>query len=428
MANEFVRRTGSDPSVGMRGTHTWTEDELPKGYREGVNTLWPNGKATLTGLLSKAKKVRETQSEFTWFEKKKSVKSAAGTTNSTTVAKGSMVTVAIPEAFKNAVREGHEIVLRTSNNHAADVIIKATEVIRSAAPTVTGVVKTLGGGDLTNMDRFLVIGNINPEASIRPTAISYNGYSRSNFQQIWRNSFSMSRSDLRNRARIGDRYRELKLDAYQDHSEEQEGAFLWGEKDIEMGENGMPERMTAGIIPWIRDYAQENYIDCARDATYMPSGSTFADKGLELLEEGLIKRSFTWGEASEKFVFAGNSVYGALSSLVRANSQYTITHGVTAFGINVSRIDTPYGSWMFHKYTPFNLDSSLQRSMLVFDLDQFTFHYTDDFHFEKDEHFGKGGGSGLDGLVEAFLTEGGLEIQFPEKSMYVWNFGLDSLL
>ncbi len=428
MANQFVPRTGSDPSVGMRATHTWTEEELPKGYREGVNMLWPNGKATLTGLLAKTKKVRETQSHFMWFEKKKATKSTTGTTASTIVAKGDLVTVTIPEAFKNMVREGHEVLLRTSNNHSLDVVLKVTEVIRTANPTATGIVKTAGGGDVTNADRFLIIGNMNPEASIRPTAISYNAYERSNYQQIWRTSCSMSRTDLRNKSRIGDRYRDLKTEAWQDHAEEQEGVFLWGEKDIEMGDNGMPERMTGGIIPFIRDYAPQNYIDCAREATYMPPGATFKDNGLALLEERLIKTSFDWGEASEKIVFAGNSVLGAIQTLVRGNSQYTITNGEKAFGINVSRIDTPFGSWLFHRYTPFNLDPSLQRSILVFELGQLVFHYTDDFHFEKDEHFGKGGGSGLDGLVEAFLTEGGLEIQFPEKAMYCWNFGLDSLL
>lgn len=422
MVTEFTRRSGYDPTLGMRGTHTWNEEEVPKGYRDGVNYLWPNGKATLTGLLSKAKKVRESQSHFMWFEKKKAVKSSSATSSTGAVKRGDSVTVVITEAFKNMIREGHEVLLRDADDHSKDIVVKITSIDRTV-PNFVGEVLTASGNTST-IDRMLIIGNINSEASVRPSAISYNGYERYNYQQIWRNSLSMSRSDLRNTARIGDRYKELKIDTWQDHAEEQEGAFLWGVRDIKMGDNGMPERTTGGIIPFISEYAPSNIIDC-KTAVSDFAGTTFLANGLELLETYLIKPSFDWGESSEKIVFAGNAVLAAIQKVVRDAGSYQIYHGEKAYGINVTRIDTPFGSWLFHRYTPFNLETSLQKSLLAFEMDQLVFHYTDDFHFEKDEHFGKGGGSGLDGLVEAFLTEGGLEINFPEKMIYAYNFGDD---
>lgn len=426
MPDIFNPRTGSDPTLGMRTTRTWTTEELPKGYREGVNLLWPNGRATLTGLLSKAKKTRETQSHFMWFEKKKWIKSADATPGSAVVSVDDSVNVVIDTSFMNMIRVGHEVLLRTSNNHAADVLARVTNVTRSSTPSFDCIVLTAAGGDLTNADRVLIVGNINPEASVRPAAISYNAEERHNYQQIWRNSLAMSRTDLRNKSRLGDRYRDLKTEAWQDHAEEQEGCFLWGEKRIYEGENGEPERVTGGFIPEIKQYAPQNIIDCARITEF--AGETFLNTGLEILEEHLIRPSFVWGDASEKFVFAGNSVLGAIQKVVRENSQYNISHNEKAFGINVSRIDTPYGSWLFHKYTPFNLDPSLHNSLLAFEMDQMELRYTDDFHFEKDIHFSKGGGSGLDGLVEGFLTEAGLAFNHVEKAIYASNFGVDSLL
>lgn len=420
MVTEFSRRTGYAPSIGMRDTSTWNEDEVPKGYRDGVNYLWPNGKATLTGLLDRAKKVRESQSHFTWFEKRKLAKSSTGTSSDGAVVRGDSITVTIADDFKNMVREGHEILLRDADDHSKDVLAKVKTVTRTSTPSLTASVIT-ATGNLSTIDRMLIVGNINPEASTRPVSISYNGYERDNYQQIWRNSFSMTRTDLRNKSRLKERYAELKSEAYQDHAEEQEGAFLWGTKDIYMGDNGKPERVTGGIIPFIKEYASDNYIDCT--AVTALAGKSFLAGGLELLEDYLIRPSFDWGEGTEKIVFAGNRVLSAIQNLIRSVGSYQIYHNEKAYGINVSRIDTPFGSWLFHRYTPFNVETSLQRSLLAFEMDQLVFHYTDDFHFEKDEHFGKGGGSGLDGLVEAFLTEGGLEIQFPEKMIYAYNFG-----
>lgn len=434
MPNTYVPKPAVDnqaaaqPHYGMRGTHNWTESELPRGYRDGVRMLWPNGRATLTAMLAKAKKTRETQSHYSWFEKKKGQKSTSVSSlgGATTVARGEIVTIGVPDAYKNAIRAGHEVLLRTSTNHAADVVVKIVEVERTTTPVARCVVRTLTG-DITNADRFMIIGNLNPEASIRPAAISYNGYERDNYQQIFRHALSISRTDLRNKHRIGEVYKDAKTDAWQDHAEEQEGAILWGEKSIEMGDNGMAERSTGGFIPFIRQYAPDNYIDCARIAG--TTGQSFVDDfGLELLEEGLIKRSFDWSEQSEKFAFVGNGVLSSCQALVRGNSTYQIVHNEQAFGINVSKFITPYGIWNLHRYTPFNLEPSLQRSILAFEMDQLEIRYTDDFHFEKDEHFGKGGGSGLDGLVEGFLSELGLAFYFLERAIYAYNFGLDSLL
>lgn len=421
----LIRRIGSDPTIGMRTRRTWDDEEVPKGYREGVNYLWPNGKATLTGLLSSVKKVRETQSEFCWFEKKKKAKNVAATTGSTTVARGDSVNIGITVEFMNMIREGHEILLRTANDHSLDVVAKVTNVSRTSTPSVDAVVTT-PTGDLTTCDRLLIIGNVNPEASVRPAAISYNAERRHNFQQIWRNPLAMSRSDMKNKSRLGERYRDLKMECWQDHAEEQEGCFLWGQKDEYTGDNGESERMTGGLIPEIKIYAPGNIFDCARIDAF--AGQLFKDFAIELLEEYLIKTSFLWGEEDTKMVFVGNNVQGAIQKAVRASSQYNIEHGAKSFGINVSVLTTPYGEWHLHRYTPFNLDPSLQNSMLAFNIDQMELRYTDDFHFEKDMQFGKGGGSGLDGLVEGFLTEAGLAFNHVEKSVYASNFGLDSLL
>jgi len=423
--DDLVRRVGSDPTIGMRTRRTYDEEEVPKGYREGVNYLWPNGKATLTGLLSQTKKVRETQSEFCWFEKKKAIKNVAATHSNTTVAKGDSINVGITTSFMNMIREGHEILLRTSNDHSEDVVAKVTNVARTSTPSVDAVVIT-ESGDLTNCDRVMIIGNINPEASVRPASISYNAERRRNLQQIWRNSLSMSRSELKNKSRLGERYNDLKLECWQDHAEEQEGCFLWGQKDEYVGDNGESERLTGGFIPEIKAYAPGNIFDCARIEEF--AGQTFATFGLELLEEYLIKTSFLWGEEDTKIVFVGNNVQGALQRLVRSSSQYNIEYGAKAHGLNVSVFTTPYGEWHIKRYTPFNLEPSLQNSLLAFNLDQLELRYTDDFHFEKDKMFGQGGGSGLDGLVEGFLTEAGLAFKHVEKAIYAYNFGLDSLL
>jgi len=50
-----------------------------------------------------------------------------------------------------------------------------------------------------------------------------------------------------------------------------------------------------------------------------------------------------------------------------------------------------------------------------------------DMHYEKDIYMGKGGGDGIDGIREGYITEGGLAIYHPELFVYASNVGVAAI-
>ena len=429
------------PTLGMRGTHTWTDSELPRGYRAGLLYLRPNGKAPLTAMISKLRKVKESQSHFHWFSKKLQYKGCDvdvtgdslaavdvnGAVRSTThIAIDDTISITVEKAFGYQVRVGHMVMLRKADQQAYDVVIKVTGVSRGSSALVVGRAISGCATDDVLYDRMIIIGNYNPEASVRPAAVSYNASEFGGMQQIWRNPLAMSRTDLNNKSRLGDRYKQLKRETMEDHAMEQELSLLFGEMSWELGDNGMAERTMQGIIPFVRANASENVVDVGRDvATSMSvaNGTAWTTWGLEALEEYLIRPSFKWGDAQEKFVFCGSGVLSAIQQVVRGSSQYQITNGAAAYGIKVTSLETVHGTWHFHKHPLFNHESSMQNSLLAFEPDKLEWRYSLDMHYEKDIHFGKGGGDGVDGIQEGFITEGGLAIYHPELITYASNIG-----
>ncbi len=427
------------PTLGMRGTHTWTDSEVPRNYREGLLYLRPNGKAPLTAMLSKLKKVKESQSHFHWFSKKLQYKGCnvdSYTINGqapagTAIAVNDVIALTIDAEFGYQVRAGHTVLVRDASKQSDDIVLKVTGVTRGAlTATVTGRAISACATQAPEYDRMVIIGNYNPEASARPAAISYNATEYGNMQQIWRNPLAMSRTDLANKSRLGDRYRQLKLETLEDHAMEQEFSLLFGEMSFELGDNGMPERTMQGIIPFVREYASENVIDAARLAVTdmnQANGTPWTTFGLELLEEYLIRPSFTWGDAMEKFVFCGSGVMSAIQQVVRSSSQYTITNGAAAYGIKVTSLETVHGTWHFHKHPLFNHENSMQNSLLAFEPEMLEWRYSMDMHYEKDIYMGKGGGDGIDGIREGYITEGGLAIYHPELFIYASNVGVAAI-
>jgi len=446
MADNRTFRTGSGPSLGMRGTGSWTEAEQPDSYRKGILYLYPNGAAPLTALTAKARNVKEDNAHFHWFTKTlPAVGYAVGGVYTdpdlqvgnayapgTDAADGTVVHVQVSLEAATMTRVGHTVLLRQAaagavpTDHSNDVVGLVVNVQRTNDATSSIAVRLLqadgtGNSDLSDCNRFIIMGNSNPEGGSRPAMVSSNAVEWSNYMQIWRTPWGITETQRRTAGqRIGDIEKQLKREAMEDHSIQIEQSLIWGRFGWEIGNNGQPQRTTRGIVPFIQSAAPTHVVDFARDANY--AGAAWVDVGKEWFD-AQIYESFRLGKTMDRLVFCGGRAMSAIQRMVEANSMYQISQGESKYGIKVVTLETVHGNWHFKKHPLFAFESSTENSMLVIEPENIEFRYLRDTMMRKNIQ-----NPDTDGEQHEFLTEAGLALYHPELFMYLSNVGVDNVV
>jgi len=183
---------------GMRGTNDWADGQRPKNWREAILYLWPNGKAPLTAMLSKAKTEATNDPEFYWWTKTFGVRggavtgvytdSALGSAYASGATAGTVLYVKMAAATVAEIREGHQVTLRDASDLTVDVVAKVTDRVSDGASSYVQVVlleddDNSTSNDLSDCDRILVSGNMNSEGAGMPDAISRNPVKWYNYTQ-----------------------------------------------------------------------------------------------------------------------------------------------------------------------------------------------------------------------------------------------------
>src|SRR6056297_1380860 len=194
--------------LGMRGTNDWTADQRPNSWRDQILYLYPDGDAPLTAMLSKLKSEKTDSPEFYWWTK---TLSSVGvdvlgiyTDAVMTVAyagggaTGNTVYVNLSAADVVRFRPGHQVLFRYSNDSTLDLVGKVTSRNENGANSSVGVMlledddNSTQTNDLSDVDRLLVIGNINSEGAEMPQSIIKDPTKMYNFTQIWRTPLELT--------------------------------------------------------------------------------------------------------------------------------------------------------------------------------------------------------------------------------------------
>lgn len=424
--------------LGMRGTGDWTTDgQRPKNWRETILYLYPNGMAPLTALLSKMGSESVDDPEFNWFTK--TLQTQAGTitgiftdaalgvayVGGTGVA-GDTLFVQMTEADTKHFRIGHQVLLRLSTAIDVDKNCKVVDRVLNGADSY--LVVTLleddnkAGNDISDADRALVVGSINPEGGAMPDALSYDPVKLYNYTQIFRTPLEITRTAKLTKLRTGDAYKELKREALEYHSIEMEKAFLWGVRSERIGANGKPERTTQGLIPTIRTHAPANCVDYtvwaaaqpAPPANWLAGGDEFLDTMLEQI--------FRYG-SREKLAFCGSGALLGINRLIKNSGMFEFNPATKAYGIQVTEWVTAFGKINLITHPLFSFEPSNRNSMVILEPSQLKYRYITDTTFYPDGPKQNTGYTRRDGTKEEFLTECGLEFHHPIGWGYLSNIG-----
>jgi len=420
---------------GMRGTGDWVTDQRPKNYREMYLRLYPNGTAPLTALLSKMSSQSTDDPEFAWWTKTLATQGGAITATYTDVGlsnayssggvSGDTLYVNMAEAVADELRIGHEVLLRYSGDFSVDCVGEVTAVVKNGASSYAAV-KLLEADDnsssydLSDADRILIIGNINAEGADTPDEITYDPTKYYNYTQIFRTPVSITGTAAATRLRTGPQNRENRREGLEIHMMEIEKAFLFGVRTESTGSNGKPKRTTWGLIPIIRtNTSSDNISDYVTNTSY--SGQTWLQGGKDWFDAKLAS-IFRFG-ARRKLAFTGYSAMLGINRLAETYGTLQIKVGQGAYGIKVVDWETVFGTITMINHPLFSYESTNAGMMAIFEPKLLKYRYMNgrDTKYLKDRQ-----DNGIDGTIDEYLTEAGLEFHHPNCFGLLTGVGEDN--
>lgn len=275
-------------------------------------------------------------------------------------------------------------------------------VQRGFAGTTPTALDANGSGVNPNL---LYMGSAYEEGSLPPTGVSYDPTKRINMTGIFRDTLEATRTAIKTRLRTGDAIKEAKRECLEYHGVGIERSF-WLGKQFDTTRNGKPFHGGHGFLAWMSAYASNRIVSATA-------------AGVDLEEfEGYMLEIFRYG-SSEKVCICGNRALLAIQQLVRKNAQYQFM-GDKEFGMNVTRMHSPFGSLIFKTHPQWNQITSgvntaqyyaMDTWMAVLDMEQFTYVYLKDSDTKYEPSLQA---NGMDGMQSGYITECALEIHHPK--------------
>jgi hypothetical protein len=265
-----------------------------------------------------------------------------------------------------------------------------------------------------------------------------------NTTQIFEDSFTFPGSVLKMGLKYDKTgpYREKAKDTVTEHMTNLERALLFGKRSttsrasFDTSQEDLTVRTFSGILEFLELWDAGSTglsIDGATYAPYSFKGASTADtddqKRIITNAAGTVSvRKFVqWAEkvgryhtnkTDEKLVLLGSGALIAMTDLFRRNTTFNVEEGAKVYGLTVTRIVTPFGTFNLVSHPLFNEDTVMTYWMLFLDIWNLKYRpLTDrDTTLLKNQQ-----NNGDDFRKDTFRTEAGLEMWFPESMMLVKN-------
>jgi hypothetical protein len=431
--------------------------------RRKIFYQFPTGAMPIMGILSALPSEETDKPEFGWWERRfpaqRTTTVASGTApflNGDGSAFADTGTMTLDTEYRVNVKSTaqfkptHVIEIRgvTSSSGAtsADVKGTCTQVVSATVlkfrpySTRTAVDNTT----TANNDKTVaIIGTANQEYARSGRGVISFPINPTNYTQIFRTAFNLSRTALKEGLQFdkSGAYRNMAWENGLRHMIEMEKAFIFGQKhtvlvtDSDTGDQ-TPETKTGGVIWFLEQWEAVNSVyrggtgAAAIAGTLGANGWSDTNKriinvaGTMSLKQynGFISAAFskTNNKAYEKLVVCGGTFLAAVNDLFE--SQVTKTVQLMDKNRNVEFVlhshTTLRGTAHYAVHPLFDEDPDLQGSALVMDMGNLRWRPLTD----SDTTFLKGRQeTDRDGRKDEWITEGGIELRFPESFMYIYG-------
>lgn len=285
----------------------------------------------------------------------------------------------------------------------------------------------------TNCTQIQVLGNANVQGQTGSNEGAYALPSNTgNYAQIFRTPYSFTGTALKTSAKFDESgpYKSKAKKFSIDHMVQMELQFLFGEPSKSTDAvTGLPLYTTGGIMFFLRLWEVGNGGSVSgKTSTYGNTAATSNTDNARIINvngnitidaldnyfEILFRH--TNNVTSEKMGFVGSGFLNVVNKLYRNKSSFTtdIPSG-DAYGMNVIKHVTPFGTVYYKTHPLFSRNAYLRYDALFFDAQNMRYRYVQD----RDTDIKKNTqANNMDGRTDEWLTEAGLELQFPEANMY----------
>lgn len=387
--------------AGLRGTLDWGTDERPKNFRELI--LWrnPNGSAPLTALMARMKSESVDDPEFSWWEEElnpirvqlDAVGLAAASTNATLTGGGLDLVpgdVLLVEKTESAVYDNELVEVTTVSSD--------TSIVLSRGAAGTTAADTGASAWLTK------IGNVYEEGSNSPDSSTRNPTKLTNYTQIWKTSYSITRTAKGTRTRTGDPLKNDKKRKMFDHATAMEFSWMFG-VPYEDTTGTEPKRFTGGLRHFI---TTNNTI-----YSTTPTEDVFLDDTYKVFD-------YDAGNAgNERIVFAGNGFLNSLNKLARnsASTRINFDGSIKAYGMQLQRWILPQGTLYVRTHPLMNVHPVYTNSAFIIDPTAIVYRPFLDTKMQDNIQ-----APDADVQKGQWLTEAGLEVRHEKTMGYLGNF------
>lgn len=313
-------------------------------------------------------------------------------------------------------------------------VVNSTQLKFRPYTTVAGVEN---GTTDNNGKTVVIIGTANQEGGRSGTGITVAPINPTNYTQIFRAAFAISRTALKGGLEYDKSgpYKTLRFENGLRYMMEMEKAFLFGQKhtvnvtDPDTGES-TPETKTGGVIYHLEQYEAADSIYRGGTGAAAITANSDSDKRIIDLGGTLSKSDFntymgrlfkkTNDKAYEKICLCGGKFLETVNTLF----ERSVVKNVALMENNekakfiVTQLETLRGSVYFKVHPIFDNDPDLEDAGLFLDLGNLMYRPLTD----SDTQFLKGRQeTDRDGRKDEWIGEAGLQCLFPESHMFIMN-------
>ena len=414
---ETAAATG--PIAGLRGTGGWSADERPTNFREYI--LWrnPNGTAPLTALMSKMGKESTDDPEFHWWDEPNdlvvmTVNGVLDDADTVVVVDGADPSATDPKALRgNALNlKIGDLLMVEGNAEAQSIlnheIIMVTGVTNGTTFTVAraqaGTSAVVGANSILDNSRLLLMGSAYAEGADAANATSRNPIKYTNYCQIFKTSYEITKTALKTYARTGKVESNDKKRKVFDHSRQLELAMMFGQAYEALDSGGQPIRFMGGLREFIP----------ADNTNIFGAGVTVTDY-MDALTPVF---DYDTPAGDERIIFCGNGYLNSLNQLAQYESGIRFGAVIKQYGMNLREFILPQGRVFLKTHPLMNRHPGFTYSGFIIDASALKYRYLRDTMAEDNIQ-----APGSDKKKGQWLTECSLEVRYGGLTLgYHGNF------
>lgn len=400
-------------SIGQAGysTNEWVSE-----FQQGIlvrNAKGLNVGTTLFGLMSRLKNEPSETVDFRWFEREpvaRTVYSQAAVA-STVTATGFTFddNASVPATVYGIVQPG----VTLKNNRTGEVV-RVTSVVATSSSLCTASVERAFDGTAANVndnDAWTVLTLAKDEGADPAIAVFEQAETKTNYIQTFNSTVFLANAFKGSKLRtdIEGPLKERRVQALERIARDIELAYLFGKASTKTGTNGNIY-FTGGI-------------KAAVDATVALTGGANAlnggaGSGTSLANVNAWFQSFMTLGSDSKLFLCGPLTYAAFSTYANSGTNgYRITGVETVFGMNITTVNTPFGTLDLAMHPLFKEIDDLNDWGVVVDLAHVVQKVMEPLFLEPNIQT-----PGQDSYKEQFRAKYGLKLKFAEAFGYCYDF------